>query len=72
MNLAQIYQHKNIIYICFTEFQEAFNLFDNRGDGKIQLNQVRIQMKLVAGIFPLFIHSIRSVILSLLSLIFLN
>lgn len=22
------------------EFQEAFNLFDNRGDGKIQLNQV--------------------------------
>lgn len=31
----------NLFDFCFiTEFQEAFNLFDNRGDGKIQLNQV--------------------------------
>lgn len=30
-----------IFHERFTEFQEAFNLFDNRGDGKIQLNQVR-------------------------------
>ena len=26
--------------VTFPEFQEAFNLFDSRGDGKIQLNQV--------------------------------
>lgn len=29
------------IYFFLAEFQEAFNLFDNRGDGKIQLNQVK-------------------------------
>lgn len=29
-----------IVFIFFTEFQEAFNLFDNRGDGKIQQNQI--------------------------------
>lgn len=27
-------------FVSIAEFQEAFNLFDNRGDGKIQLNQV--------------------------------
>lgn len=32
---------KLIYFLPFSraEFQEAFNLFDNRGDGKIQLNQ---------------------------------
>lgn len=40
-------QHSNLSFILIfvffflAEFQEAFNLFDNRGDGKIQLNQVR-------------------------------
>lgn len=29
-----------MIFGIISEFQEAFNLFDNRGDGKIQLNQV--------------------------------
>lgn len=30
----------NIFFICFTEFQEAFQLFDNRGDGKIHVSQI--------------------------------
>lgn len=38
INLVRIWRRT----FFFTEFQEAFNLFDNRGDGKIQLNQVRI------------------------------
>lgn len=45
--LSQIVNVILIIFFChsfflfkMTEFQEAFNLFDNRGDGKIQLNQV--------------------------------
>lgn len=27
-------------YFFFTEFQEAFQLFDNRGDGKINVGQI--------------------------------
>jgi len=29
-----------LILKCLTEFQEAFQLFDNRGDGKINVNQI--------------------------------
>lgn len=39
---AEDRQTDELIYILLfsrAEFQEAFNLFDNRGDGKIQLNQ---------------------------------
>ncbi|XP_068154659.1 myosin-2 essential light chain isoform X3 [Drosophila tropicalis] len=38
-----MYYYTNHVKPTFTtleEFQEAFNLFDNRGDGKIQLSQV--------------------------------
>lgn len=42
--LLYVLNTRNKFHIFFTsssaEFQEAFNLFDNRGDGKIQLNQV--------------------------------
>ena len=31
---------ENLFCLLLIEFQEAFNLFDNRGDGKIQLSQV--------------------------------
>lgn len=31
---------KNLFCLLFLEFQEAFNLFDNRGDGKIQQQQI--------------------------------
>lgn len=29
-----------VIKLCFLEFQEAFQLFDNRGDGKIHVAQI--------------------------------
>ncbi|KAH8289791.1 hypothetical protein KR054_011107 [Drosophila jambulina] len=32
--------HVKPTFTTLEEFQEAFNLFDNRGDGKIQLSQV--------------------------------
>lgn len=32
--------NKNIEIWCFLEFQEAFQLFDNRGDGKIHVAQI--------------------------------
>lgn len=39
-NNKPIYLFVPQFLFLFAEFQEAFNLFDNRGDGKIQLNQV--------------------------------
>lgn len=48
IDLFTLFKYESLFQILFltqhlfslTEFQEAFNLFDNRGDGKIQLNQV--------------------------------
>lgn len=48
IDLFTLFKYESLFQIIFltqhlfslTEFQEAFNLFDNRGDGKIQLNQV--------------------------------
>uniref|UniRef100_A0A182P0E4 EF-hand domain-containing protein n=1 Tax=Anopheles epiroticus TaxID=199890 RepID=A0A182P0E4_9DIPT len=38
--MTPILMVRNVLILLQTEFQEAFNLFDNRGDGKIQQQQI--------------------------------
>lgn len=49
MDVTWLVDLKKKLKLCFyllSEFQEAFNLFDNRGDDKIQLNQVSLLLEI--------------------------